>query len=130
MKSSNTSAFRLMSPANETARPLPEEGTISPFARRIVGVVGLGRMGEAFALNLVADGHRVLVFDRDPTRVAARGQARAQGGAALRGLAACDLVVTSLPDDDALTAVPLRVGGLVKIMRAGAVHVSMSTISP
>jgi 3-hydroxyisobutyrate dehydrogenase-like beta-hydroxyacid dehydrogenase len=130
MKPSSSSTLQSCSPANETARPLPEEGAISPFARRIVGVVGLGRMGEAFALNLVADGHRVLVFDRDPARVAAVGQAGAEAAAGLAGLAACDVVVTSLPDDDALTAVTLHVGGLVKIMRAGAVHVSMSTISP
>jgi 3-hydroxyisobutyrate dehydrogenase-like beta-hydroxyacid dehydrogenase len=87
-------------------------------------------MGEAFALNLVADGHRVLVFDRDPTRVAALGRFGAEAASELAGLAACDVVVTSLPDDDAVTAVTLRVGGLLKIMRAGAVHVSMSTISP
>ena len=93
MKPSSSSTLRSCSPANETARPLPEEGAISPFARRLVGVVGLGRMGEAFALNLV--------FDRDPTRVAVVGQAGAEAAAGLAGLAACDVVVTSLPDDDA-----------------------------
>ena len=101
MKPSSSSTLRSCSPANETARPLPEEGAISPFARRIVGVVGLGRMGEAFALNLVADGHRVLVFDRDPARVAAVGQFGAEAVPELGDLAACDVVVTSLPDDDA-----------------------------
>jgi 3-hydroxyisobutyrate dehydrogenase-like beta-hydroxyacid dehydrogenase len=130
MKSSDTSVLRLLPRPNETVRPLPEEGGISPSAHRIVGVLGLGHMGEAFALNLVADGHRVLVFDRDPTRVAALGRFGAEAASELAGLAACDVVVTSLPDDDAVTAVTLRVGGLLKIMRAGAVHVSMSTISP
>lgn len=130
MKSSNSSALRLCSPGNETVGALPKEGAISQTARRIVGVVGLGRMGEAFALNLVADGHRVLVFDRDPARVAAVGQFGAEAVPELGDLAACDVVVTSLPDDDALSAVTLRVGGLVKIMRPDAVHVSMSTISP
>jgi hypothetical protein len=36
-----------------------------------VGVVGLGHMGQAFAVNLVEDGHQVLVYDRDPKRRAA-----------------------------------------------------------
>jgi 3-hydroxyisobutyrate dehydrogenase-like beta-hydroxyacid dehydrogenase len=35
-----------------------------------LGIVGLGQ-GSAFALNLVADGHRVLAYDRNPAHVAA-----------------------------------------------------------
>jgi 3-hydroxyisobutyrate dehydrogenase-like beta-hydroxyacid dehydrogenase len=38
--------------------------------------------------------------------------------------------VTSLPDDNALHTVALGQGGLVEIMRHGAVHISMSTVSP
>jgi 3-hydroxyisobutyrate dehydrogenase-like beta-hydroxyacid dehydrogenase len=30
-----------------------------------VGVVGLGHMGHAFAVNLVEDGYQVLAYDRD-----------------------------------------------------------------
>ena len=41
------------------------------FAIRRVGVVGLGHMGHAFAVNLVEDGHQVSVYDRDPKRAAA-----------------------------------------------------------
>jgi 6-phosphogluconate dehydrogenase len=37
---------------------------------RHVGVVGLGHMGHAFAVNLLEDGHRVSVYDRDPKRTA------------------------------------------------------------
>jgi UDP-N-acetyl-D-mannosaminuronate dehydrogenase len=36
-----------------------------------VGVVGLGHMGHAFAVNLVEDGREVVVHDRDPERMAA-----------------------------------------------------------
>jgi 3-hydroxyisobutyrate dehydrogenase-like beta-hydroxyacid dehydrogenase len=56
-------------------------------------------MGQAFAVNLVADGHQVFVYDRDPKRAAALAGTRA--AVQLADLAACDVVVTSLPDDDA-----------------------------
>jgi len=95
---------------------------------RIVAVVGLGHMGTAFALNLIADGHRVLAYDRDPGRVATVREAGGEGGAEFAGLDACDVVLTSLPDDDALKEVTF--GNLRSGMKRGAVHVSMSTVSP
>jgi len=95
---------------------------------RRVGVVGLGHMGHAFAVNLVEDGYQVSVYDRDPRRAAAVNCARA--AARLADLADCDAVVTSLPDDDALAAVALRPEGLAGVLAPGAVHVSTSTVSP
>lgn len=95
-----------------------------------VGVVGLGRMGTAFAANFVADGHQVLVWDRIPEHVAARRPEGAKGTARLADLVGCDAVVSSVTDDDALRSVALGVEGLVNAMAAGAVHISMSTISP
>ena len=35
-----------------------------------VGVVGLGHMGHAFAMNLIDDGYQMTVYDRDPKRAA------------------------------------------------------------
>jgi 3-hydroxyisobutyrate dehydrogenase-like beta-hydroxyacid dehydrogenase len=98
------------------------------FVIRRVGVVGLGHMGHAFAVNLVEDGHQVFVYDRDPTRAAALTGARAV--AQLADLASCDVVLTSLPDDDALAAVALGPEGLVGVLAPGAVHISTSTVSP
>ena len=98
------------------------------FVIRRVGVVGLGHMGHAFAVNLVEDGHQVSVYDRDPKRTAAVAGARAAAG--LADLAVCDVVVTSLPDDDALAAVALGPEGLVGVLAPGAVHISTSTVSP
>ena len=93
-----------------------------------VGVVGLGHMGHAFAANLVQDGYEVLAYDRDAQRATALTGARA--AAELADLASCDVVLTSLPDDDALAAVALGAGGLVAALAPGAVHISMSTVSP
>jgi 3-hydroxyisobutyrate dehydrogenase-like beta-hydroxyacid dehydrogenase len=98
------------------------------FVIRRVGVIGLGHMGHAFAVNLVEDGHQVFVYDRDPKRAAAlRGVSAA---ARLGDLAACDVVLTSLPDDDALAEVALGPEGLAAILSPNAVHISTSTVSP
>jgi 3-hydroxyisobutyrate dehydrogenase-like beta-hydroxyacid dehydrogenase len=95
---------------------------------RRVGVVGLGHMGHAFAANLIEDGYQVTVYDRDPERAAALTGARAAGE--LIDLADCDVVLTSLPDDDALSAVALGPAGLAGILASNAVHISTSTVSP
>ena len=99
-----------------------------PGALKHVGVVGLGHMGHAFAVNLLQDGYQVLAYDRDVTRAKALNGARA--AAELADLASCDVVLTSLPDDDALAAVALGAGGLADSLAPGAVHISMSTVSP
>jgi 3-hydroxyisobutyrate dehydrogenase-like beta-hydroxyacid dehydrogenase len=87
-------------------------------------------MGEAFVGNLLADGLEVKVFDRDQER----GRAMRAHGAVpvddLAGLGSCPVVVTSLPNDDALTQVTLGDGGLVDTLAAGAIQISMSPVSP
>jgi 3-hydroxyisobutyrate dehydrogenase-like beta-hydroxyacid dehydrogenase len=93
-----------------------------------IGVVGLGHMGHAFAVNLIEDGHQVFVYDRDPKLAAALTGARP--AAQLADLVTCDVVLTSLPDDDALTAVALGPDGLAGVLAPGAVHISTSTVSP
>jgi 3-hydroxyisobutyrate dehydrogenase-like beta-hydroxyacid dehydrogenase len=98
------------------------------FLVRRVGVVGLGHMGHAFAVNLVEDGYQVSVYDRDPSRAAALSGARAV--ARLADLAACEAVLTSLPDHDALAAVALGPEGLASVLSPNAVHISTSTVSP
>jgi 3-hydroxyisobutyrate dehydrogenase-like beta-hydroxyacid dehydrogenase len=87
-------------------------------------------MGHALAVNLVEDGYQVIVFDRDRERVTAMQSAGAIVAAGLRDLAACDVVVTSLPNDDALSVVALEPEGLLSVLPPGAVHVSTSTVSP
>ena len=101
---------------------------VTGSAVKRVGVVGLGHMGHAFAVNLAQDGYEVLAYDRDAQRATALTGARA--AAELADLAPCDVVLTSLPDDDALAAVALGAGGLVAALAPGAVHISMSTVSP
>jgi 3-hydroxyisobutyrate dehydrogenase-like beta-hydroxyacid dehydrogenase len=86
-----------------------------------VGFVGLGNMGSAMARNLVKAGHAVTVYNR--TR--ARAEEFANIAGSLAEAAAGDVVITMLADDHAVEEQKL-----VKAMRQGAIHVSMSTISP
>ena len=106
------------------AEPVPE------VPIRNIGVVGLGHMGDAFASNLIADGYQVTVCDRDEKRAAPLIAAGALNAAGLAGLGACEAVLTSLPDDDALAEVTLSDAGLIHVLGPGAIHVSMSTVSP
>jgi 3-hydroxyisobutyrate dehydrogenase-like beta-hydroxyacid dehydrogenase len=94
-----------------------------------VGVVGLGHMGHAFAVNLTEDGYQVMVYDRNPERTTALRASGASAAAQLGDLAACDVVLTSLPDE-ALAAVALGPSGLVGILSPTAAHISTSTVSP
>jgi 3-hydroxyisobutyrate dehydrogenase-like beta-hydroxyacid dehydrogenase len=105
-------------------------GPAAQFVIKRVGVVGLGHMGRAFAANLVEDGHRVSVYDRDKERIAALLPTGVKGAERLADLADCDVVLTSLPDDDALSAVALGPAGLAGILAPDAVHISTSTVSP
>ena len=100
---------------------------VTKFIIKQVGVVGLGHMGHAFAANLIEDRHQVLVYDRDPNRTAALIGARA--AAHLGDLAACDVVVTSLPDDEALASVALGPDGLAAILSPHTVHISSPAAS-
>jgi len=117
-------------PTSEGSLPTARttEALANKAGARRVGVVGLGHMGHAFALNLIADGHHVMVYDSDQEK--ASQCTGATPARTLGDLAACDAIFTSLPDDDALASVALGDTGLVAVMRKGAVHVSMSTVSP
>jgi 3-hydroxyisobutyrate dehydrogenase-like beta-hydroxyacid dehydrogenase len=108
--------------------PLPKKSV--PGTIRCVGIVGLGRMGHALAQNLLSDGYRIIAHYRDPSRVQDLQMNGAGATRRLADLAACDIVISSLPDDAALTAVTLSPTGLTSILAPGSIHISMSTVSP
>ncbi len=99
-------------------------------AIRRIGVVGLGHMGSAFAENLIADGYQMTVYDRNEKNAAPLVAKGATAAAGIGDLAGSEAILTSLPDDDALEAVTLGDPGLIHALAPGAIHVSMSTVSP
>jgi len=94
-----------------------------------VGFIGLGRMGVGMAANLLAAGHEVTVFNRTPEKAAPLLDKGAHAAARPADAATKDAVVTMLSDDTAVESTVLGDGGVAEILRQGAVHISMSTIS-
>ena len=94
-----------------------------------LGFIGLGKMGQGMAANLVKAGHRVTVYNRSPDKAEALVE---QGASAARTVAEAshaEVVFTMLADDRAVEPVALGEGGIVASLPAGATHVSSSTIS-
>src|SRR6186713_422869 len=94
-----------------------------------VGFIGLGQMGLGMAGRLIDAGHELVVFNRTSSKadsLIARGaQVASDPADACRG----DVVITMLADDPALEGVVFGERGILANLRAGAVHLSMSTIS-
>jgi 3-hydroxyisobutyrate dehydrogenase-like beta-hydroxyacid dehydrogenase len=99
-----------------------------------IGFVGLGHMGTAMAANLVASGRRVIAYVRRPDQI---GRLEALGLRTSRDIADlldCAVVISMLPDDDAVREIVFGRGGidldgLAAGLNRGAIHLSMSTIS-
>jgi 3-hydroxyisobutyrate dehydrogenase-like beta-hydroxyacid dehydrogenase len=99
----------------------------SQDARLIVGLVGLGNMGTAMAERLLAADNRLGVYNRTRGKadaLAARGAFVADTPAELLG--EVDVVVTSLPNDEAFEEVAEQI---VVAARPGAVLIDTSTVS-
>lgn len=100
---------------------------VTQDARPAVGLIGLGKMGSAFAERLLDAGFDLKVFNRTAGRAtpfAARGATVADSAA---GLAAeVDVVLTSLSDDHAFESVAESV---VASARPGTALVDLSTVS-
>jgi 3-hydroxyisobutyrate dehydrogenase-like beta-hydroxyacid dehydrogenase len=72
-------------------------------ANRVVGIVGLGIMGGAFAKNLAAAGWRVVGYDIDPARCRAMAKVGVEIAKSAAALAAeVPTIITSLPEPQAL----------------------------
>jgi len=94
-----------------------------------IALLGMGSMGTPIAANLARSDHDLTVWNRT------RGKADGMDGAVVAGspaeaATAADVVLTVLSDDEAVEAVVLGGDGALAGMAEGAVHASMSTISP
>lgn len=95
-----------------------------------IGFIGLGNMGSGIARNLINAGNDLTVYNR--TR--SRAEPFVSLGAKIAetpGEAAADVAVliTMLADDSAVEATIFAPGNAIETLPAGAVHISMSTIS-
>jgi 3-hydroxyisobutyrate dehydrogenase-like beta-hydroxyacid dehydrogenase len=99
-----------------------------------IGFVGLGHMGTAMAANLAAAGRRVIACVRRPDQVGRLEALGLRPTTDIGDLLDCELVISMLPDDDAVCEVVFGqsdddLDGLAAGLMPGAIHLSMSTIS-
>jgi 3-hydroxyisobutyrate dehydrogenase-like beta-hydroxyacid dehydrogenase len=94
-----------------------------------IGFVGLGHMGGAMASRLLAAGYPVVGTQRHQAAdLVAQGLRWRESPRAVAE--AADVVITSVPDDDALTAVASGPDGVLAGLTEGTAWLEMSTVSP
>ncbi len=94
------------------------------------GFIGLGAMGSAMARNLIKAGHELVVYNRTRSRAEELQPLGAKIAVTPGEVAAqAEAVITMLADDRALESVVFGPGNVLESLPAGAVHISMSTIS-
>jgi 3-hydroxyisobutyrate dehydrogenase len=96
-----------------------------------IAVLGLGAMGSRMAARLLAAGHAVTVWNRDPARTAALGDAGAAIAATPRAAALGASVVLSMVRDDAASRLVWLdpVSGALAALAPGAIAVECSTLT-
>jgi 3-hydroxyisobutyrate dehydrogenase-like beta-hydroxyacid dehydrogenase len=99
-----------------------------------IGFIGLGHMGTAMAANLAAAGRQVVAYVRRENQLAKLKDIGLRPTTDFGDLLDCELVISMLPDDDAVRSVvfgskPYHPAGLAAGLMPGAIHLSMSTIS-
>jgi 3-hydroxyisobutyrate dehydrogenase-like beta-hydroxyacid dehydrogenase len=97
----------------------------------IVGFIGLGTMGRPMARNILAKGHRLIVYDVQAAAVSALAEAGAAVARTPREVAeGSEIVITMLPDAPDVERAALGADGVAAGIRPGSVYVDMSTIDP
>ena len=94
-----------------------------------VALIGSGGTARAVGRNLLAAGHQLTLFDPAPEKAKDLTDAGATIATRLRDACNADAVVTVLSSARSLEEIVLGPNGVVAVMPAGTVHVSMSTIS-
>jgi 2-hydroxy-3-oxopropionate reductase len=96
-----------------------------------VGFIGLGVMGKPMAGNLLAAGQELVVHNRSSAAVGELVSSGAESAGSPREVAeACEVVMTMLPDSDAVRSVVLGKDGVLAGVREGSLLIDMSTIHP
>lgn len=93
-----------------------------------IGWIGLGNMGSVMAARVLDAGHTLTVYNRSRDKAAALVERGARFADSPADAAKCELLITMLADDTALSDV-LGQGGALAAMGPNTIHVSMSTIS-
>jgi 3-hydroxyisobutyrate dehydrogenase-like beta-hydroxyacid dehydrogenase len=119
----------------ESSSPAAHSGTPTTtlLERSKIGFVGLGHMGTAMAANLAGVGRQVIAYVRHPNRMDKLAALGLRPTTDIADLFDCEVVISMLPDDDAVLDVAFgrassAIEGFAVGLRRGAIHLSMSTI--
>jgi 3-hydroxyisobutyrate dehydrogenase-like beta-hydroxyacid dehydrogenase len=96
---------------------------------KTIGFIGTGGMGSGMAANLIKAGYRLVVNDLRRERAKGLEGAGAQFKDSPKAVAeSCELVLSMLPNNDAVRAVGLGKGGLVEATTGTKVWIDFSSI--
>lgn len=96
-----------------------------------IGFIGLGKMGQSMARNLLRAGFELRVYNRNPSRAQPLLEQGAQQVFHPREVVdQGGIVVTMVANDEALEQVVLGENGILDRLGSHGVHLAMSTISP
>ena len=98
--------------------------------RKKVGVIGTGRMGNAFSLNLLKAGHRVWVYDVDAKAAENLISQGAVFAAPPEIASGAEFIITSLPKNEIVEETILGERGLLPGLNRGSIVIDMSTTLP
>jgi 2-hydroxy-3-oxopropionate reductase len=96
-----------------------------------IAFIGLGRMGNPMARNLIKAGYQLTVYDVIAEKVAVLAEQGAQASTSPKDAAAeADLIISMIMSDDTLLDVTSGPNGVFHGAKAGAIFTDMSTVSP
>ena len=96
-----------------------------------IGWIGLGKMGQPMALNLIKANQKVSVFNRSPEKSKIHQEAGGSIASSIADLAnSSDVIFTMISDDTAIEQVALGNEGIIANAKDKTSLIDMSTISP
>jgi 3-hydroxyisobutyrate dehydrogenase-like beta-hydroxyacid dehydrogenase len=96
-----------------------------------IGFIGLGNLGTPIANNLFEQTGQLYIYNRTASKMDALREKGAHACSSVKELAGtCDIVFTIVADDAALNDITSTDEGIAANLRAGGIHVSVSTILP
>jgi len=102
-----------------------------PEGRSKLGFIGIGAMGLRIAGRLLNHGFQVTVFDRNANKASTLVSSGATLARSIAELASdADVVLSSLPNDEAVRSVYIGPEGVLAHIRPGSMIIEMSTVNP
>ncbi len=113
------------------SNPSPPPAFYDVYPMNRIGFIGIGLMGLPICRRLLAAGHTLMVWNRNPAKCTPLAEAGAAVAASLAELAQhSDIIMLCVSDTAAVEAVVFGEQGLAPHLRAGQLIVDFSSIEP